>query len=540
MVELETLLASVRKRQATGQDIGLASSYLATLVPCLSNDACGVKFFKAEELPRWEQAIKEAANKLVYRHPDMTLEGGITLIGGSARTFGQKRIKEVSPGACMDFEGVITSKSKDRDGDVLESGGAEPDEKMPLLWQHMPMMPIGRIVEVTAKNKQRVAGHFSIVDSELGRDSAQLVEFGALRISHGFLPLEYEPLQKDGEGEGNGQRVMSGWHVLRFKILETSLVSIPSNEDAIITTWSRGKLHHPLVKSWAESLRRQLPASVRSGWQGPGRPIEIHLNISPDGTASMSNGQKCACGGHEAGKATTDEHKCPDCKVKLDEDGKCPKCGKTPAKSPAWEGLKPYPNEHSCRLKNPEDFKPNTFRRTTRKHEDKTYAIIMGKLKDGDDSMVEQAYRYPKDLWKPDEAKAHCKGHEGGTFEAAREGEEATQPIPKTAEIITEVNRKGLDLEPFRYLIGWEVTGIRYRQPAQGTEDPAGLAIEAQQPLGDPERLTRALLGLALRGELEEVDPGTLEQLAGELKALVEKSRAHEQEKALADLLLVG
>jgi hypothetical protein len=534
MVELETLLASIRKRQAAGQYIGLASSYLATLVPCLSNDACGVKFFKAEELPRWEQAIKEATNKLVYRHPDMTLEGGIILQGGGTRSFGEKKIKEVSPGACMDFEAIITTKSKDRDGDVLESGGAEPDEKMPLLWQHMPMMPIGRMVEVTARNKQRVAGHFSIVDSELGRDSAQLVEFGALRISHGFLPLEYEPLQKDGDGDGG--RVMSGWHVLRFKILETSLVSIPSNEEAIITAWSRGKLHHPLVKSWAESMKRRLPASVRSGWQGPGRPIEIHLNISPDGTASMGNGQKCACGG-QGERATTDEHKCPDCKVKLDEEGKCPKCGKTPDKSPAWEGLKPFPSEHSCRLKNPGDFKPNSFRRTTRKHEDKTYAIIMGKLKDGDDSMVEQAYRYPKDSWKPDEAKAHCKDHEGGTFEAARDGEEATQPVPKALEVLTEVNRKGLDLEPFRYLIGWEVTGIRYRQPAQGTEDAAGLAIEARQPLGDPERLSRALLGMALKGELETVDLGTLEKLAGELKAVVEKGRALAEEKALGELL---
>lgn len=78
---------------------------------------------------------------------------------------------------------------------------------------------------------------------------------------------------------------------------------------------------------------------------------------------------------------------------------------------------KPFPNEHSCRLKDPENFQDNSFRRTTRNHEGKQYSVIMGKLK-GETAMTEQAYRYPKDNWTAAEAGAHCKGHDGN-FEAA-------------------------------------------------------------------------------------------------------------------------
>jgi len=79
---------------------------------------------------------------------------------------------------------------------------------------------------------------------------------------------------------------------------------------------------------------------------------------------------------------------------------------------------KPFPNEHSCRLKDPKDFKPESFRRTTRKHNGKEYSVIMGRLK-GETTMTEQAYRYNKKIWTASEAKSHCKDHKG-TFEAAK------------------------------------------------------------------------------------------------------------------------
>jgi len=43
----------------------------------------------------------------------------------------------------------------------------------------------------------------------------------------------------------------------------------------------------------------------------------------------------------------------------------------------------------------------------------------MGRL-EGEDTLTEQAYRYDKEVWDADDAKAHCKNHDG-TFEAATE-----------------------------------------------------------------------------------------------------------------------
>ena len=81
--------------------------------------------------------------------------------------------------------------------------------------------------------------------------------------------------------------------------------------------------------------------------------------------------------------------------------------------------LKPYPNEHVCRLRNPDDFQEGSFRRTTRTSDGKKYSIIMGRL-EGEDTLTEQAYRYDKEVWDADDAKTHCKDHDG-TFEAATE-----------------------------------------------------------------------------------------------------------------------
>jgi len=88
-------------------------------------------------------------------------------------------------------------------------------------------------------------------------------------------------------------------------------------------------------------------------------------------------------------------------------------------------GLKPYPTEHACRLRDPGDFEKDSFRRTERDHEGKPYSVIMGKLT-GETTMTEQAYRYPKDAWDTDVAKAHCDSH-GGTFEAASSGKAITK-----------------------------------------------------------------------------------------------------------------
>lgn len=97
--------------------------------------------------------------------------------------------------------------------------------------------------------------------------------------------------------------------------------------------------------------------------------------------------------------------------------------------------LKPYPNEHACRLRNPDDFEEGTFRRISRRHDGKKYTVIMGRL-EGEETLTEQAYRYKKDVWEADDAKDHCEDHDG-TFEAATNKE---QEDDKAGRVLSAAN----------------------------------------------------------------------------------------------------
>lgn len=81
------------------------------------------------------------------------------------------------------------------------------------------------------------------------------------------------------------------------------------------------------------------------------------------------------------------------------------------------EPQNPFPNEHACRLENPDKYRK--FRRVSRRSatENKVYAVIRGHLKDKDE-WEDQAFRYDKDTWPVATARRHCRRH-NGRFEAA-------------------------------------------------------------------------------------------------------------------------
>jgi hypothetical protein len=257
----DELLPLIQARKSSG-GILLASAYVDTVWSCLGDSRCSAKWGEIDGA-KLKKALEEAKTKFVYRDDDMVVRGGWSrLEAGEPQTFGKiKQAKKSTPKACMDFECVLTSTRKDRDGDVLESKGAELDLSMPLLWQHIPLQPIGKLVGLVSQDDQRIVTHNAIYDNEFGRDVAGFIEFGALRISHGFKPLAFKPLSK-GKDDNTFE---PGYHVTRFKVLETSVVSVPSNEDAIITLFSRNKLHHPLVKQWAGAISARRPAQVVGG-----------------------------------------------------------------------------------------------------------------------------------------------------------------------------------------------------------------------------------------------------------------------------------
>jgi hypothetical protein len=68
----------------------------------------------------------------------------------------------------------------------------------------------------------------------------------------------------------------------------------------------------------------------------------------------------------------------------------------------------PYPSEHAARVKNPDDFEKDSFRR---KDIAPGIAIIIGKEKNGNGSMVTQAYRFEKTKFTEAEAKKWLEDH---------------------------------------------------------------------------------------------------------------------------------
>jgi len=74
----------------------------------------------------------------------------------------------------------------------------------------------------------------------------------------------------------------------------------------------------------------------------------------------------------------------------------------------------PYPNEHSCRIKQPGEFQADSFRRI----KNGKLNMIIGKLKNADKTTI-QAYRYPVGEWNEDEARKHCTENDGN-FESAK------------------------------------------------------------------------------------------------------------------------
>lgn len=289
----------------------------------------------------------------------------------------------------MSILSVVTSGRRDRMGDILEPGGVQFDAylKNPVvLWGHNPAEPVARNawIKLSSDGEQILAKTIFTRKDELSKRVFTLYKEGILNAwSVGFIPLAWIPTEPEAEKKTKDD-----------------------DEDGVIRRQPYG-LH---VKEW--ELIEYSAVSI------PCNPDAVGLSIinAPELVKSFSIAVPALPTDHDDG--------IPD-----DAEGK------------------PYPNEHACRLRDPDDFKPGSFKRVSREHEGKKYSIIMGRLK-GETTMTEQAYRYSKDVWGKTEAQKHCKEHDG-TFEAATEAgmecEECNMPeqpaIEKAGRVLSAANR---------------------------------------------------------------------------------------------------
>lgn len=146
------------------------------------------------------------------------------------RAYSVLEIKAVSDDERI-IEGIASTPSPDRAGDVVEPMGAKFSLPMPLLWQHNHGEPVGFVeyAEPTAKGikfRARIVkvdepGELkNLVDRAWQSVKSQLVR----GVSIGFKALKYKMLD-----DGSGIR-FSEW-----SWLELSLVTIPANAEATIS-----------------------------------------------------------------------------------------------------------------------------------------------------------------------------------------------------------------------------------------------------------------------------------------------------------------
>ncbi|MFT3905612.1 MAG: HK97 family phage prohead protease [Steroidobacteraceae bacterium] len=153
------------------------------------------------------------------------------------------------------IEGIATTPSADRVGDVVEPRGAQYQLPMPLLSQHDPERPIGQVtrasvtgsgITITAKLARPYDGAPASWAARL--DSAWAdIKSGLVRgLSIGFRPIDYEVLP-DG----------SGLRFVKWAWLELSAVTLPCNADANITAVKAAYARHPMP---SRDVARRHPA----------------------------------------------------------------------------------------------------------------------------------------------------------------------------------------------------------------------------------------------------------------------------------------
>ena len=194
------------------------------------------------------------------------------------RAYSLFTVKAVDEDA-REIEGIATTPTTDRMGDIVEPEGAQFSLPLPLLWQHDAAQPIGHVLDAkVSKDGITVKAQIARIDEpgplKNRLDEAwQSLKAGLVRgFSIGFRAIE-------------SARIKDTWseHFLKWDWLELSCVTIPANAEATITA----------VKSIDQQLRaasgaKGLPVvridlAARSGAPGasgksPRRPGAVYLN----------------------------------------------------------------------------------------------------------------------------------------------------------------------------------------------------------------------------------------------------------------------
>nr|WP_315041333.1 HK97 family phage prohead protease [uncultured Moraxella sp.] len=150
-----------------------------------------------------------------------------------SRAFSTFKVKSVSDdGEQRIITGIATTPKPDRDNDIIDPKGAKFALPIPLLWQHNHNQPIGEVIEARISDDGiEIVAKIAKIDEE-GKlkdridEAWQSIKSGLVKcFSVGLRLLDYA-YHKDGYG----------LDVKEWECYEISVVTVPANSDAIITS----------------------------------------------------------------------------------------------------------------------------------------------------------------------------------------------------------------------------------------------------------------------------------------------------------------
>lgn len=179
------------------------------------------------------------------------------------RAYSVLDIKEIEESAeFYTIRGIATTPTPDRMGDVVEPMGANFVTPMPLLWQHDSKAPVGRMVSAKA-TKQGIPFEARIPKvTEPGRlkdridEAIHSLKYGLVAaVSIGFRAL----------ADGIELLKSGGLRFLKWEWLELSLVTIPANGDATITSFKSFDAGEPLSAEALQTIKAIALSRAASG-----------------------------------------------------------------------------------------------------------------------------------------------------------------------------------------------------------------------------------------------------------------------------------
>lgn len=183
----------------------------------------GLIAVKQRAAAQGDDTIEAAAGRLLDKID------GKAAPAANCRAYSVLKIRSVDAAARV-IKGVATTPSVDRYGDIIEPKGVTFKNPLPLLWQHDATMPVGQCTfDPATDDGITFEAQFAIIDTpgQL-KDSCdyawQAVQANLVRaVSIGFLPDEWSVMD-------------TGYRFITSEVVELSLVTIPANADATITS----------------------------------------------------------------------------------------------------------------------------------------------------------------------------------------------------------------------------------------------------------------------------------------------------------------